>query len=97
MNVWTGQFANATQTLLVSSTYSTHLSSCLKKLQEVVMGQISYAEYRHDNGMYRALDKKKPPARPVQFAGGTEREVQMWTLLLRCWDHDPAARPSYAK
>lgn len=43
--------------------------------------------------IYRAIDKKKPPKRPQELAQEDEKANQMWDLLLKCWDHDPTARP----
>ena len=40
-----------------------------------------------------ALYQKKPPTRPSELLG-SERVDQMWRLMGRCWDHDPAARPT---
>lgn len=57
-------------------------------------GKVPYAEYVNDMGIYRAIDKKQPPARPIELSGPNERANQMWTLLRKCWDHDPVARPN---
>jgi hypothetical protein len=69
------------------------LSRPLKILQEIITGAVPYFEYKSDVGIYRAIDKKQPPRRPKVLPGPEERAVRMWDLLLRCWDHDPSARP----
>ncbi|KAF8602308.1 kinase-like protein [Ceratobasidium sp. AG-I] len=63
---------------------------------ETISGRVPYAEYRRDQGIYRALNKKRPPTRPEELANTDRRANEMWILLLSCWDHDPAARPAAA-
>ncbi|KAF8593515.1 kinase-like protein [Ceratobasidium sp. AG-I] len=60
---------------------------------EIVTGKVPYSEYLQDLGIIRALDKNKPPVRPAEFASANEQANAVWTLLLQCWDHDPAMRP----
>ncbi|KAF8596176.1 WD40 repeat-like protein [Ceratobasidium sp. AG-I] len=60
---------------------------------EIISGNVPYVEYKNESGIYRALDKKKPPNRPKELLLPEERGEQMWSLLLQCWDHDPTARP----
>ncbi|KAF8594982.1 kinase-like protein [Ceratobasidium sp. AG-I] len=62
-------------------------------LLEIVTGRIPYFEFRNDMSIYRAISRQKPPKRPKKLAESDERSNQMWELLVRCWDHDPAARP----
>ncbi|KAF8603424.1 hypothetical protein BDV93DRAFT_162602 [Ceratobasidium sp. AG-I] len=47
-------------------------------------------------GIYRAIHGKQPPRRPAQLSDPEERAEMMWSLLLKCWDHDPVARPDAA-
>ncbi|KAF8596178.1 kinase-like protein, partial [Ceratobasidium sp. AG-I] len=63
------------------------------KEQETISGEVPYAEYRNDMGIYRAIDRKQVPNRPAQLLVPDERARQMWALLITCWDHDPAIRP----
>ncbi|KAF8594860.1 kinase-like protein, partial [Ceratobasidium sp. AG-I] len=60
---------------------------------EMVTGRIPYFEFRNDMSIYRAISRQKPPKRPKELAESDERSNQIWELLVRCWDHDPAARP----
>ncbi|KAF8603726.1 kinase-like protein [Ceratobasidium sp. AG-I] len=60
---------------------------------EIVTGKVPYSEYLQDLGIIRALDRKKPPVRPKEFVSTNEQANAVWTLLLRCWDHDAATRP----
>lgn len=62
--------------------------------QEIITGKVPYAEYRRDMGIYGALARKQPPARPSELTGSSAQGDQMWGLLLRCWNHNPMARPS---
>lgn len=39
------------------------------------------------------MSKKKLPRRPKELAETDDKANQMWDLLLKCWDHNPAARP----
>lgn len=55
---------------------------------------VPYAEYRTDGGVYRAIDRKQFPRRPKELMAPNERATWMWGLLMKCWDYDPAARPS---
>ncbi|KAF8602233.1 hypothetical protein BDV93DRAFT_444457, partial [Ceratobasidium sp. AG-I] len=60
---------------------------------EIVSGDMPYAEYRNDMSIYRAIDKKQLPRRPEQLTGTDEPTNMLWALLVRCWNHDPGARP----
>ncbi|KAF8602302.1 kinase-like protein [Ceratobasidium sp. AG-I] len=60
---------------------------------EIISGRVPYFEYKHESGIYRALDKKKAPTRPDEFPTTDEKANQIWALLLNCWDHTPSARP----
>ncbi|KAF8596613.1 hypothetical protein BDV93DRAFT_527976 [Ceratobasidium sp. AG-I] len=60
---------------------------------EIVTGRIPYFEFRNDMSIYRAISRQKPPKRPKELAETDERSNQIWELLVRCWDHDPAVRP----
>ncbi|KAF8594851.1 WD40 repeat-like protein [Ceratobasidium sp. AG-I] len=62
-------------------------------LLEIVTGRIPYFEFRNDMSIYRAIIRQKPPKRPKELAESDERSNQIWELLVRCWDHDHAARP----
>ncbi|KAF8597469.1 WD40 repeat-like protein [Ceratobasidium sp. AG-I] len=62
-------------------------------LLEIVTGRIPYFEFRNDMAVYRAISRKKPPKRPKEMAEGDDRANEMWELLQKCWDHDPAVRP----
>ncbi|KAF8594848.1 WD40 repeat-like protein [Ceratobasidium sp. AG-I] len=62
-------------------------------LLEIATARIPYFEFRNDMSIYRAISRQKPPKRPKELAESDERSNQMWELLARCWDHDPAARP----
>lgn len=44
-------------------------------------------------GIYRAIDKHTPPNRPKELPTTDKPSERMWMLLLRCWSHDPSARP----
>lgn len=63
-------------------------------MQEIISGNVPYAEYQSDMGIYRAIHAKKPPKRPKEIGVRTEIATPLWELLLRCWDHDPSARPN---
>lgn len=69
-------------------------SKPLKTMLETITGKVPYAEYRKDMGIYGALTNKQPPARPSELLGPDVQPDQMWHLLLRCWDHNPTARPN---
>ncbi|KAF8598370.1 WD40 repeat-like protein [Ceratobasidium sp. AG-I] len=60
---------------------------------EILTGKVPYSEYKYDTAILRALDRKQPPVRPKAVLGSDQRSDQMWSLMLECWDHDPAARP----
>ncbi|KAF8593840.1 WD40 repeat-like protein [Ceratobasidium sp. AG-I] len=61
---------------------------------EVVTGNVPYQEYQQDMGVYHAIDARQPPRRPQELAGPESQATFMWDLLMRCWDHDPLARPN---
>ncbi|KAF8595657.1 WD40 repeat-like protein [Ceratobasidium sp. AG-I] len=62
-------------------------------LLEIVTGRMPYSEFRNDMSIYRAISLQKPPKRPQELSATDDRANEVWQLLLRCWDHDPAARP----
>ncbi|KAF8593330.1 kinase-like protein [Ceratobasidium sp. AG-I] len=61
---------------------------------EVISGKIPYSEYGHDMGVYRAIDRRNAPIRPKELFENSQQEDEIWVILLQCWDHDAAARPS---
>ncbi|KAF8593578.1 kinase-like protein [Ceratobasidium sp. AG-I] len=61
---------------------------------EVISGRIPYSEYAYDMGVYRAIDRKKPPIRPKELVAKSRQEDKIWALLLRCWNHNALARPT---
>ncbi|KAF8597459.1 kinase-like protein [Ceratobasidium sp. AG-I] len=65
-------------------------------MMEIFTGSLPYAEFRQDFSVIRAIDKKQTPKRPKILSGPESRANTMWELLLRCWDHDPSARPDAA-
>jgi len=60
---------------------------------ETISGKVPYSEYKQDMSILGTLMNKKPPKRPEELPSPNERADHMWALLLRCWDHNPAARP----
>ncbi|KAF8595335.1 WD40 repeat-like protein [Ceratobasidium sp. AG-I] len=62
-------------------------------LLEIVTGRMPYSEFRNDMSIYRSLTTRKPPKRPQELSETDDRANEVWQLLLRCWDHDPATRP----
>lgn len=56
-------------------------------------GNVPYAEYKSEMGIYRAIHNKQPPKRPAVLSHTDQRSDPMWSLLLECWDHDPSVRP----
>ncbi|KAF8602272.1 kinase-like protein [Ceratobasidium sp. AG-I] len=61
---------------------------------EILTGKVPYTKYAQDFAIFNALVKKQPPDRPEVLNDQTAQAETMWRLLLQCWDHTPAARPS---
>ncbi|CUA75625.1 hypothetical protein RSOLAG22IIIB_05990 [Rhizoctonia solani] len=62
---------------------------------EIISGTVPYhPQCKNDTGVYHAVRKKQFPRRDPAFFGSDRRGDRMWALLMRCWDHDPAARPT---
>ncbi|CEL60427.1 hypothetical protein RSOLAG1IB_09633 [Rhizoctonia solani AG-1 IB] len=62
---------------------------------ETITGAVPYAKQcRADINIYHALTKKVFPRKDVEIFGSHQRGEGMWTLLMRCWDHDPTIRPT---
>ncbi|KAF8602303.1 kinase-like protein [Ceratobasidium sp. AG-I] len=78
-------------------TFRTDIYALGMTMLEIISGKVPYAEYRQDQGIYRALGKKKPPTRPEEFPNTDEKAAKVWKLLLRCWDHEPTGRPDAAE
>lgn len=76
-----------------SKTTQTDVYALGMTMLEIISGRVPYAEYVFDRSIMNAVYKKKPPNRPAELTGN-ERADQMWALLGRCWDYDPAVRPS---
>jgi diadenosine tetraphosphatase ApaH/serine/threonine PP2A family protein phosphatase len=64
--------------------------------QETITGQVPYAEYRNDQAIHQALDKKQLPKRSKDLPGQGKMMDQIWSLMEKCWDHNPVGRPDAA-
>lgn len=61
---------------------------------EVITETIPYfPECRFDAQILFKLSQKALPAKTKDFTQD-ERGEKMWVLLVKCWDHNPAARPT---
>jgi hypothetical protein len=63
--------------------------------QEIITGTIPYyPQCQNDAKVVTKLLQKLLPERVTEQFGENERADRMWGLLVQCWDHDPAARPT---
>ncbi|CCO30121.1 Paired amphipathic helix protein pst3 AltName: Full=SIN3 homolog 3 [Rhizoctonia solani AG-1 IB] len=61
---------------------------------ETVTNNIPYSECLRDNQIYRKLDRKEHPKRPIEYFPVNRLGNSMWELLVKCWNHDPPSRPT---
>lgn len=76
------------------------LISVLKSLlfQEAITGAVPFANLSERAMLWRAMNKRKCPERPAEcLPAGSIRADTLWTLLTKCWEFDPMARPSAAE
>ncbi|KAG9127451.1 hypothetical protein FRC07_013634 [Ceratobasidium sp. 392] len=67
----------------------------LTPLQEIVTGDIPYAEQRNDLKLIFAIGSRNLiPKRPEVHITDSPRGDALWSLLLRCWNSKPKERPS---
>ena len=59
---------------------------------EIFTGKVPFAEYSVPGAVRQILEGKRP-ALP-QNAEDVGLTAQRWALLQRCWESDPAARPT---
>jgi len=62
---------------------------------EILTGDLPFASIPHDVMLILAITQgKRPPCEPLSFQG---RDFgPLWDIASRCWDQDPAMRPSAA-
>ncbi|CUA70584.1 Hypoxia up-regulated protein 1 [Rhizoctonia solani] len=62
---------------------------------EVITGALPYHPQCHlDAQVIAKLVHKSFPERSTEYFAHNKRGDETWKLLTRCWDHDPAARPT---
>ncbi|CAE7065459.1 unnamed protein product [Rhizoctonia solani] len=53
-----------------------------------------FCECRHDNQIYSKLARKEHPKRSEEYFPDNDWGAWMWSVLLQCWDFNPASRPT---
>ncbi|CAE6376723.1 unnamed protein product [Rhizoctonia solani] len=61
---------------------------------ETISGKHPYYGKSDTTVMFLVVMKKEPPERPEGITVGHVSTDKIWELLLRCWSHEPEARPS---
>ncbi|KAJ1302638.1 hypothetical protein OPQ81_002955 [Rhizoctonia solani] len=61
---------------------------------ETITNNYPYSECNHDTQILLKHIRKEHPMRPTEHFPEDKRGHGMWNLLVQCWDHDPALRPT---
>ncbi|ELU36200.1 protein tyrosine kinase domain-containing protein [Rhizoctonia solani AG-1 IA] len=67
---------------------------CQTPRQEIITSLLPYPECRGDAQVVFKLHTGTLPARPMEYFADNDQGNILWSILSRCWDHNPMIRPS---